>query len=137
MNAFKGRHFEGEIVLWAVRWYCRYGISYRDLEQMMAERGVNVDHTTIYRWVQRYAPEMEKRLRWQWCCPKSQSWRIDETYVKVRGPVGVPVSRRLPVRRPLGFAAAAKVWSGGPHRSDGHFRRDGSFGPPVRAAQSR
>jgi IS6 family transposase len=46
MSGFKGRHFEGEIVLWAVRWYCRYGISYRDLEQMMGERGVNVDHST-------------------------------------------------------------------------------------------
>jgi hypothetical protein len=58
-------HFEGEIVLWAVRWYCRYGVSYRDLEQMMGERGVSVDHSTIYRWVQKYAPEIEKRLRWQ------------------------------------------------------------------------
>ena len=71
--------------MWAVRWYCRYGISYRDLEQMMGERGVNLDHSTIYRWVQRYAPEMEKRLRWQWRCPQSTSWRVDETYVKVRG----------------------------------------------------
>jgi len=44
MSEFKGRHFEGEIVLWAVRWYCRYGVSYRDLEQMMGERGVSVDH---------------------------------------------------------------------------------------------
>lgn len=64
MSDFKWRHFEGEIILWAVRWYCRYGISYRDLEQMMGERGVPVDHSTIYRWVQKYAPEMEKRLRW-------------------------------------------------------------------------
>ncbi len=48
MSDFKGRHFEGEIVLWAVRWYCRYGVSYRDLEQMMGERGVSVDHSTIY-----------------------------------------------------------------------------------------
>lgn len=56
MSDFKGRHFEGEIVLWAVRWYCRYGVSYRDLEQMMGDRGVSVDHSTIYRWVQRYAP---------------------------------------------------------------------------------
>ena len=47
MSDFKERHFGGEIVLWAVRWYCRYGISYRDLEQMMAERGVSVDHSTI------------------------------------------------------------------------------------------
>ena len=85
MSEFKGRHFEGEIVLWAVRWYCRYGISYRDLEQMMGERGVSVDHSTIYRWVQRYAPEIEKRLRGQWRGPRSTSWRVDETYVKVRG----------------------------------------------------
>ena len=79
------RHFEGEIVLWAVRWYCRYGVSYRDLEQMMGERGVSVDHSTIYRWVQKYAPEIEKRLRWQWRRPQSTSWRVDETYVKVGG----------------------------------------------------
>ena len=59
MSDFKGRHFRGEIVLWAVRWYCRYPISYRDLEAMMTERGVAVDHSTIYRWVQRFAPEME------------------------------------------------------------------------------
>ena len=85
MSEFKGRHFEGEIVLWAVRWYCRYGVSYRDLEQMMGERGVNVDHSTIYRWVQRYAPEIEKRLRWQWRRPGSTSWRVDETYSRVRG----------------------------------------------------
>ena len=63
MSDFKGRHFEGEIVLWAVRWYCRCGVSYRDLKQMMGERGALVDHLTIYRWVQRYAPKIEKRLR--------------------------------------------------------------------------
>lgn len=85
MSDFKGRHFEGKIVLWAVRWYCRYGVSYRDLEQMMAERGVSVDHSTIYRWVQKYAPEIERRLRWQWRQPRSTSWRVDETYIKVRG----------------------------------------------------
>ena len=85
MSEFKWRHFEGEIILWAVRWYCRYGISYRDLDQMMGERGVPVDHSTIYRWVQKYAPEIEKRLRWQWRRPRSTSWRVDETYVKVRG----------------------------------------------------
>ena len=82
---FKGRHFEGEIVLLAVRWYCRYGVSYRDLEPMVDDCCVLVDHSTIYRWVQRYAPEMEKRLRWQWRTPRSTSWRVDETYVKVRG----------------------------------------------------
>mgnify|MGYP003337040779 FL=1 len=59
MNDFKGRHFTGEVVLWAVLWYCRYGVSYRDPETMIAERGVCVDHSTIYRWVQTYASEIE------------------------------------------------------------------------------
>ncbi len=59
MTPFDGRHFHGDIILWAARWYCKYCISYRELQEMLAERGVNVDHTTIYRWVQRYAPEME------------------------------------------------------------------------------
>nr|QIQ12489.1 Mobile element protein [Klebsiella pneumoniae] len=74
------------IILWAVRWYCKYGISYRELQEMLAERGVNVDHSTIYRWVQRYAPEMEKRLRWYWRNPSDLCpWHMDETYVKVNG----------------------------------------------------
>ncbi len=86
MSDFKGRHFRGEVILCAVRWYCRYGISYRDLETMLAERGVSVDCSTIYRWVQRYAPEMEKRLRWYWKRPGfARSWRVDETYIKVKG----------------------------------------------------
>src|SRR3546814_7065818 len=61
MTDFKWRHFQGDVILWAVRWYCRYPISYRDLEEMLAERGISVDHTTTYRWFQCYAPEMEKR----------------------------------------------------------------------------
>lgn len=85
MNDFKWRHFQGEIILQCVRWYCKYGISYRDLEEMMEERGVDVDHTTIYRWVQHYAPEMEKRLRWYYRPCMAGSWHIDETYVKVKG----------------------------------------------------
>ena len=72
-------------MLWAVRWYFRYAVSYRDLEAIMIERGVADDHSTIYRWVQRFAPEMERRLRWQWRRPRSASWRVDESYVKVRG----------------------------------------------------
>jgi IS6 family transposase len=99
MNPFKGRHFQRDIILWAVRWYCKYGISYRELQEMLAERGVNVDHSTIYRWVQRYAPEMEKRLRWYWRNPSDLCpWHMDETYVKVNGwPLGVSVpGRRQP-----------------------------------------
>nr|QIC00800.1 hypothetical protein p101_39_00043 [Klebsiella pneumoniae] len=60
MNPFKGRHFQRDIILWAVRWYCKYGISYRELQEMLAERGVNVDHSTIYRWVQSVM-----RLKWK------------------------------------------------------------------------
>jgi transposase, IS6 family len=85
MSDFKWRHFQDEVILWAIRRYCRYGMSYRDLEQMMGERGVAVDHSTIYRWVQKYAPEIDKRLRWLWRRPQSTNWRVDETYVKVRG----------------------------------------------------
>src|SRR3546814_18430830 len=79
MTDFKWRHFQGDVILWAVRWYCRYPISYRDLEEMLAERGISVDPTTIYRWVQCYAPEMETRLRWFWRRGFDPSWRLDET----------------------------------------------------------
>ena len=84
MSVFKRRRFPAEIILLCVRWYCRYGISYRDLEEMMAERGVAVDHVTLYRWIQRYAPELEKRVRW-YQGYRSSSWRVDETYVRVGG----------------------------------------------------
>src|SRR3546814_18388653 len=85
MTDFKWRHFQGDVILWAVRWYCRYPISYRDLEETLAERGISVDHTTIYRWVPCYAPELEKRLRW--FCRRGffPSWRLDATYVKAIG----------------------------------------------------
>ncbi|SIR78549.1 IS6 family transposase [Fluoribacter gormanii] len=65
--AFKWRHVQGELILQCVRWYCKYGISYRDLEQMMSERGLSVDHTTLYRWVQH-----------------SRRWHLDETYIKIK-----------------------------------------------------
>ncbi|CCD03856.1 IS6 family transposase [Azospirillum brasilense] len=62
-SLFKGRQFTAEVILWAVRWYLQFPISYRDLERMLADRGVAVDHTTIFRWIQVYAPELDKRLR--------------------------------------------------------------------------
>jgi transposase-like protein len=80
---FKWRHFQAEIILLCVRWYLRYALSYRDLEEMMLERGLHVDHTTIYRWVQRYAPELEKRCRPHLkAC--NDSWKVDETYIKIK-----------------------------------------------------
>ena len=84
MPVFKRRRFSAEIILICVRWYCKYGISYRDLAEMMQERGVAVDRTTIFRWVQHYAPEIEKRVRW-YQGYRSASWRVDETYVRVGG----------------------------------------------------
>jgi transposase, IS6 family len=81
---FKYRHFEPEIILLCVRWYSRYSLSYRDLEEMMTERGLSVDHTTIYRWVQYYAPILEKKCRSK-LKPTCDSWRVDETYIKVKG----------------------------------------------------
>src|SRR6476659_1451491 len=82
-HPFKWRHFQADIILLSVRWYLRYSLRYRDLEEMMRERGWYVDHTTIYRWVQRYAPELERR-----CRPHlkltTDSWRVDETYIKIK-----------------------------------------------------
>ena len=83
-NPFKWRQFEPALILQCVRWYLRYALSYRDLEDMMRERGLCVDHTTIYRWVQRYAPEIDKRCR-PFLRRTNDSYRIDETYVRVAG----------------------------------------------------
>ena len=81
---FKGSHFERAIILWGVRWYVAYPISYRQLEEMMGERGVAVDHSTLNRWVIKYAPEVEKQFR-RHQRPVGRSWRLDETYVKIKG----------------------------------------------------
>ncbi len=81
---FKGRHFEAWLIVQAVTWYLRYPLSYRDLESMFLERGFEVDHSTVNRWVLAYAPQIEKRLR-QFRRPHCGSIRVDETYVKIRG----------------------------------------------------
>ena len=83
-DPFKWRHFEKETILLNVRWYLRYALSYRDLEEMTLERGLKVDHSTVYRWVQAYAPEIEKRSR-LYLRTTNDSYRVDETYVKVKG----------------------------------------------------
>src|SRR5262244_513138 len=84
MIDFKGSQFERDIILWGVRWYVAYPISYRQLEEMMGERGVAVDHSTLNRWVIKYAPALEKAFRRRQC-PVGRSWRMDETYVKIKG----------------------------------------------------
>src|SRR5258708_30394617 len=80
---FKWRHFESEIILLCIRWYLRHSLSYRDLEEMMLERGLRVDHTTIFRSVHRYPPELEKRCR-PHLKPCNDSWKVDETYIKIK-----------------------------------------------------
>jgi putative transposase len=84
MIDFKGAQFEKEIFLWGVRWYVAYPISYRQLEEMMDERGVTVDHSTLNRWVIKYAPKFEKAFRRRQHSV-GRSWRLDETYVKNKG----------------------------------------------------
>jgi transposase-like protein len=81
---FRGRQFEDVIIILCVRWYLRYSLSYRDLKEMMAERGPAVDHVTIWRWVQYYAPILNLRLGRERRHP-NRSWRVDETYVRVAG----------------------------------------------------
>jgi transposase-like protein len=81
---FKGRHFDREIIVLCVRWYLRYKLSFRDLVEMMAERGLSLAHTTIMRWIQRYVPEFEKRWS-RFARLAGRSWRVDETYVKIKG----------------------------------------------------
>ena len=71
------------IIILCVRWYLRYSLSDCDLEEMMAERGLAVDHVTIWRWVQRYAPILNQRLERERRRPRS--WRVDETYIRVAG----------------------------------------------------
>ncbi|GHO97449.1 IS6 family transposase [Reticulibacter mediterranei] len=82
-HPFKWRHFQADIILLCVRWYLRYALSYRDLEEIMLERGLYVDHTTIFCWVQHYAPELEKRTR-PHLKAYNDSWRVDETYIKIK-----------------------------------------------------
>ena len=126
---FKGRHFEAEIIVLCVRWYLRFGLSFRNLEELMAERNLTVDHVTIWRWVQRYAPELNRR-----CRPElrrtNRSWRVDETYLRVAGKwtylyravdsTGATIDFLLSARRD---AAAAKRFFQKALRSLGHLVR--------------
>jgi transposase, IS6 family len=81
---FKWWQFEPEVILLAVGWYLRFSLSYRDVEELLAERGLLVDHVTVWRWVQSYAPELQRRLRSR-LKPTNDSWRMDETCIRVKG----------------------------------------------------
>ncbi len=84
MINFKGSHFEAGIILVCVRWYLAYPLSYRHVEEIMQERGIEVDHSTLNRWVLKYTPQLEQAFRNK-KKPVGISWRLDETYVKVKG----------------------------------------------------
>src|ERR1700688_817685 len=125
---FRGRHFEAEIILLCVRWYLRFGLSFRNLEEMMAERNLSVDHVTIWRWVQSYAPDLNRRCRPE-LRPTNRSWRVDETYLRVAGKwtylyravdsTGATIDFLLSTRRDAG---AAKRFFQKALRSLGHPR---------------
>ncbi|MGN4437855.1 IS6 family transposase [Bacillus cereus group sp. MYBK69-2] len=81
---FKWKHYQPDIILLTVRWYLRYSLSFRDLVEMMEERGLSIAHTTIMRWVHQYGSELDERVR-RHLQSTNDSWRVDETYVKVKG----------------------------------------------------
>src|SRR5512144_2079083 len=85
MIDFKGHRFEKDIILLCVRWYLAYPLSYQNLEEMMEGCGVQVDHSNIYRWVQKFTPPLEAAFRKGKKHPVGKSWRMDETYIKIKG----------------------------------------------------
>ena len=85
MIDFKGHRFEKNIILLCVRWYVAYSLSYRNLEEMMQERGVEVDHSNLYRWVQKFTPQLEAAFKKGQKRPVGTSGRMDETYIKIKG----------------------------------------------------
>ena len=85
MISFKWRHYQKDIILQAVRWYMAYSLSYRNIEELMLERGISVDHSTINRWVIKYSVQLEEAFHQRSKRSVSRSWRMDETYIKVKG----------------------------------------------------
>jgi transposase-like protein len=159
---FEGRHFDREVIVLCVRWYLRFKLSYRDLVEMMAERGLSMVHTTIMRWVHHYSPEFERRWN-RFARPAGSSWRVDETYVKIRGEwvylyravdrEGKTVDFRLSVRRDVAaakafFREAIKSQGSAPrtitldgyaasHRAVREMKADGQLLPDTKVRSSK
>ena len=135
---FRGRHFRDEIIVLCLRWYLRYPLSYRNLEEMMAERGLAIDHSTIARWVLRYAPVLNERIRSEMRNP-NRSWRVDERYIHVAGrwtylyraidSAGNTIDFLL---SPYRDAFAAKSFSSLPSRKPGVFSPGSSMWTGIR-----
>jgi hypothetical protein len=104
MVSFKGAHFVRDIILTCVRWYLAYPLSYRQVEELMEERGVAVDHATIHRWVLKYSSQLagafHHRKR-----PVGRSWRMDETYIRVKGSGAISIAPSISPGRPLTFCS--------------------------------
>jgi transposase-like protein len=91
-HLFRKRWFEPTVIITCVRWYLRFSLSLRDVQELMAERGLSGDHTSIWRWTQTYAPEVYRKLQGE-LKPKSATWHMDETFVRIAGRWDVPVPR--------------------------------------------
>ncbi len=130
-DLFKGRHFDREIIVLCVRWYLRFKLSFRDLVEMMAERGISLAQTTIMRWIQHYVPEFEKRWN-RFARQAGGFWRVDETCVKIKGrrtylyravdKAGKTVDFPLRARRDGAMARRQRLFSAGRSRARGGCR---------------
>src|SRR5882672_5843416 len=128
---YRRRGFDSEVIELCVRWYISYRLSYRDLVELMADRGVAVSHTTIMRWVIRYVPEFEKRWT-RFARPVGRSWRVDETYISVRGRWHYLYPRRRQAGQDGRVPVATRPWD---RRGTGVFPQGTRFAP-ARSAQS-
>src|SRR3954452_12900264 len=143
-RAFRGFRFPAEVILWAVRWSLPFPISCRDLGQMLADRGVAVDPTTLSRWVQRFAPELEKRLR-RHLRPCRGPWPVDETDIRVDGPWRYSTERSTVRARRSPFCSAPSGTRKPPGASSGvrspgtlrAMKRDGTLGRVTRHRRGR